>query len=62
MSKKRITVSWHVPYSKWDLVFDIKRVGNIRSEIHDDEGALLRVDLLPEDAERLSRKLGIKKK
>ncbi|NLA60016.1 MAG: GTPase HflX [Firmicutes bacterium] len=62
LSKKRITVSWHVPYSKWDLVFDIKRVGNIRSEIHDDEGALLRVDLLPEDAERLSRKLGIKKK
>jgi GTP-binding protein HflX len=61
LSKKRITVSWHVPYSKWDLVFDIKRVGNIRSEIHDDEGALLRVDLLPKTRRRFSRRLGIKR-
>lgn len=61
LSEKRITVTWHVPYSKWDLVFEIKRLGNVRSEVHDDEGALLRVDLLPEDAERLSRKLGIRK-
>lgn len=61
LSAKRVTVSWHVPYSKWDLVFDIKRAGNVRSEIHGDEGALLTVDLLPEDAERFSRRLGIKR-
>ncbi len=61
LSEKRVTVSWHIPYSKWDLVFEIKRVGNVRSEIHDDEGALINVDLLPEDAERFSRKLEIRK-
>ncbi len=60
LSAKRVTVRWHVPYSKWDLTFEIKRAGTVRKEIHDDEGALLEVELLPEDAERFSRKLGIR--
>jgi GTP-binding protein HflX len=58
LSAKRVTVLWRIPYSKWDLVFEIKRAGTVRDEVHDDEGALLKVELLPEDAERLSRKLG----
>ncbi|MGI6663069.1 MAG: hypothetical protein ACOX4B_06300 [Bacillota bacterium] len=42
------------------MVFDIKRAGNVRSEIHGDEGALLTVDLLPEDAETTLTKTGDK--
>lgn len=60
LAAKRETVTWHIPYAKWDSVFELKRAGSVRSEVHDDQGAIITIDLLPEDIERYSRKLGIK--
>lgn len=61
LAAKRESVTWHIPYSKWEMVFELKRAGTVRREIHDDEGAVITIDLSPEDVERYSRKLGIKR-
>ena len=61
LATKRETVSLWVPYAKWDIAFELKRAGTLRSEVHDDEGAVITIDLRPEDAERYSRVLGIRK-
>ncbi|MEX0974528.1 MAG: GTPase HflX [Bacillota bacterium] len=60
LAGKRQTVSWRVPYSKWDVVFEIKRVGIVREERHGDDSAVIVCDLSPEDIAKFSGKLGVK--
>jgi GTP-binding protein HflX len=60
LSGKRETVSWQVPYSRWDVVFEIRRAGVVRDEKHGDESALITCELKPEDVARFSRVLGSK--
>ena len=56
---RRELVTWKIPYSKWDVVFEIRRAGVVRKERHEDDGAVITCELSPEDVGRFSRKLGI---
>ena len=58
LSGRRELVTWKVPYSKWDVVFEIRRAGVVRSERHEDDGAVITCELSPDDVGRFSRKLG----
>lgn len=60
LSGKRETVTWHVPYAKWDVVFEMRRAGVVREERHGDDGAILVCELSPEDIARFTRILGEK--
>jgi len=60
LAGKRETVSWHVPYAKWDMVFDLRRAGAVKEERHDDNGAVVVCELSPEDIAKFTRRLGEK--
>ncbi len=60
LAGKRETVTWTIPYSKWDVVFEIKRAGVVRAEKHGDESAVVTCELSPDDVARFTRKLGIR--
>jgi GTP-binding protein HflX len=60
LAGKREVVTWTIPYSKWEVVFEIKRAGVVRSEIHGDDGAAVTCELSPDDVARFARKLGIR--
>lgn len=60
LSVKREIVTWHVPYAKWDIVFDLRRAGLVREERHGDDGAIVVCELSPEDIAKFSHKLGEK--
>lgn len=55
----RQVVTWMIPYSKWDVVFEIKRAGVVRNEVHGDEGAIITCELSPEDVMKFTRRIGV---
>lgn len=60
LAGKREVVTWAIPYSKWDIVFEIKRAGVVRDEKHGDDSAVITCELSPEDVARFTRKLGLR--
>jgi len=58
LAGQRETVSWRIPYSKWDIVFDMRRAGVVRDERHSDDYAIVVCELSPEDVGKFSRRLG----
>lgn len=58
LAGKREVVSWHIPYAKWDILFEIRRVGVVLKERHGEDGATVTCELRPEDVARFSKVLG----
>ena len=59
LGESRRTVTWDIPYSLWDVTYEIKRLGTIIEEDHHKEGATITCSLSYQDANRLARKLRI---
>ncbi|QUL99519.1 MAG: GTPase HflX [Candidatus Fermentithermobacillus carboniphilus] len=51
------TVSWEIPYSKWDVLYEIRRTGAVLEEKHGPYGATVKCRLPSEHAERFRQKL-----
>ena len=59
LAETRQIATWFIPYSAYDLVFEIKRVGTVMEEHAEDSGVTVTVALLPGDAERLAKRPGV---
>ncbi len=59
LADTRRTVTWDIPYSLWDITYEIKRLGTVLEEDHHKKGATVTCSLSYQDANRLARKLRI---
>ncbi len=59
LGDSRRTVTWDIPYSLWDVMYEIKRLGTVIEEDHHKHGATVTCALSYQDANRLARKLRI---
>jgi GTP-binding protein HflX len=59
LAESRRTVTWFIPYAAYDVVFEIKRLGAILEERQGEDGVTVTCALLPADAERLAKRLGV---
>ncbi len=48
-------VSWSIPYSRWDVMSEIREVGTILEEVHEDSGAKVTCRLDPVDVDRFKK-------
>lgn len=58
LARGKHRVSWKIPYSSWDLLWEIKRLGNVIEEKHQDDGALVTCELEEHHISRISKRLG----
>ncbi len=59
LAESRRNVTWFIPYAAYDVVFEIKRLGAVLEERQQEDGVTVTCALLPADAERLAKKLGV---
>jgi len=59
LSETRTTVTWFIPYSAYDTVYEIRRLGSVFEERPQEDGVWITCALSPADARRIRKKLGV---
>jgi len=57
LGKNNQTISWKIPYSSWDVLYEIRRKGTVLNESHGPDGATVTCKLSPEHIAKFKKKL-----
>lgn len=59
LAETRQIAMWFIPYSAYDLLFEIKRLGTVMEEHAEDSGVTVTFAILPGDLRRLAKRPGV---